>query len=318
VKTHKFYLAPLRGITDRVFRDTYEKHFGRFDYMLAPFVSTIRGNRVRDYHIEDLLPANNESCRKRLIPQIIGNDSEGFLLLSRKFADLGFECVNWNLGCPAPLITRKKRGSGLLPHKDIIEQFLEDVIPKLTIPLSIKTRLGLDNKDDLGVLMPIFNNYPLKEIIIHPRTGSQLYGGTVDIDKFETFLHKSVHTVVYNGDIRTAIDFKYLTDRFPNVDRWMIGRGIIMNPYLLDELKGEAITSGDKNICGIRNFLDDLLQACQSDPPHPGRILGRMKGIWEYLAPNLDETGELGKKIMRCETLAAYQEIIDGTLNICG
>ncbi|MDR2577567.1 MAG: tRNA-dihydrouridine synthase family protein [Chitinispirillales bacterium] len=301
---HNFYLAPLRGVTDSVFRAVYEKHFGQFDYILAPFIPTIRGNRVKDYHIRDILP-DNCNDPKRLIPQIIGNDADGFLLLSRKFADLGFSSVNWNLGCPAPLITRKKRGSGLLPHKETIEKFLDDTVPKLSIPLSIKTRLGLDSKDDLEALIPMFNNYPLTELIIHPRTGAQLYEGTVDIDKFEICLHKSTHTVVYNGDIVSADNFKYLAGRFPNVNRWMIGRGLIRNLNLLKELRNEHT-----QIHTIYDFLNDLLSA---DPnhSHETKILGRMKEIWRYLGTGLDESGELGQKIIRCESISEYQKIVD-------
>jgi tRNA-dihydrouridine synthase len=306
-RKQKFYLAPLRGVTDSVFRNVYEKHFGKFDYMLAPFIPTIRGNRVKDYHIRDILPDNGCNDTKRLIPQIIGRDAEGFLLLSNKFAELGFPSVNWNLGCPAPLITRKKRGSGLLPHKDIIERFLDEVIPKLPIPLSIKTRLGLDSKDDLETLIPIFNNYPLTELIIHPRTGSQLYGGTVDIDKFETCLNKSTHTVVYNGDIISVDNLKYLTGRFPNVNNWMIGRGIVRNPNLLKELRNENTSTQS-----IYDFLNDLISADPNNPSNPNdpndpnhshttKILGRMKEIWRYLGAGIDESGELTQKIMHCD-----------------
>jgi tRNA-dihydrouridine synthase len=305
---HNFYLAPLRGITDTVFRSIYEKHFGQFDYTLAPFVPTVRGNRVRDYHIRDVLPIGNDgNDPKRLIPQIIGNDTDGFLLLCRRFADLGFLSVNWNLGCPAPLITKKKRGAGLLPHKDTVERFLDDVIPKIPIPLSIKTRLGLDSNDDLEKLIPIFNNYPLKELIIHPRTGSQVYEGTVDIDKFELCMKMSRHTVVYNGDIISVDDFKRLSTRFTNVNNWMIGRGIIKNPHLLKELKNEPATST------IHDFLDDLLSSCQNNS-RPIKTLGRMKEIWRYLGYGLDESGALSERIIRCGSMEEYLEAVRATL----
>ncbi|MDR3013702.1 MAG: tRNA-dihydrouridine synthase family protein [Chitinispirillales bacterium] len=300
---HNFYLAPLRGITDRVFRAAFEKHFVRLDYMLAPFIPTIRGDRVKEHHIKDILPDNSSNDPLRLIPQIIGNDSDGFLLLSRRFADLGFASVNWNLGCPAPLITKKKRGSGLLPHKDIIKKFLDDTVPKLSIPLSIKTRLGLNSKDDLEALVPIFNNYPLKELIIHPRTGSQLYDGTVDVDKFEICMKMSTHSIVYNGDIRTVDDFNYLAKRFPNVNNWMIGRGLIRNLNLIGEIKKEPVQP-------IQKFLDDLLDA------HLNRsaVLGRMKEIWRYLGDGLDETGALTEKIMRCKTIDEYKNLLKSFL----
>ena len=326
----EFYLSPLRGITDKIFRAAYERRFGRFDYTVAPFVPTILGSRVKDHHIRDLLPGdgiNNINNDGRLIPQIIGHDPNGFLLLVRKFADTGFASVNWNLGCPAPLVAKKKRGCGLLPHKEIIKQFLDEIIPKIPIPLSIKTRLGYESPNDLEALIPLFNDYPIKELMIHPRTGIQLYGGTVDIDRFENCLSLSKHTIVYNGDIISVNTFKLLADRFPNVNKWMIGRGIVMNPFLLRELR-EAVstessaligssstlstlsTLSTKNASQITYFLNDLLDICK-DHPYPIKVLGRMKEIWRYLGNGIDGWENLSKKVIQCQSLQEYRTIID-------
>jgi tRNA-dihydrouridine synthase B len=318
--TNLFYLSPLRGITDKIFRAAYERHFGRFDRMVAPFIPTISGSRVRDHHIRDLLPDNdsriNNDNNGRLIPQIIGRDPSGFLLLSREFADTGFPSVNWNLGCPAPLVAKKARGCGLLPHREIIEKFLDEVIPKLPLPLSIKARLGYETPDELEALIPLFNNYPLKELMIHPRTGIQLYGGAVDIDRFEACLNISKHTVVYNGDITSVDTFKRLSDRFPRVNKWMIGRGIVRNPFLLDELRryidkaeSSVLTASTKQ-SQITDFLNDLLDACK-DHPRPIKVLGRMKEIWRYLGDGIDGWENLSKNVIRCRSLREYQTIID-------
>jgi len=273
--------------------------------MLAPFVPTVRGDRVRDYHIVDLL---REEERTRLIPQVIGSDSAGFLLLCNKFADMGFSSVNWNLGCPAPLITKKSRGCGLLPHGDIIKRFLDDVIPKLPIPMSIKTRLGLDKNDELYNLMSAFNKCQLREIIIHPRTGAQAYGGKTDLDKFEECLRISKHTIVYNGDICSIDDFKYLAKRFPTIENWMIGRGIIKNPFLLNELKNEVdnsektVISEKEKVKTKQEFLNNLLTE-NLNHYNPTKVLGKMKELWQYMGTNKE-------KILHCETIEEYREMI--------
>ncbi|MDR2591801.1 MAG: tRNA-dihydrouridine synthase family protein [Chitinispirillales bacterium] len=314
-----FYLSPLRGITDKIFRTAYERRFGRFDYMVAPFVPTILGSRVKNHHIKDLLlddnigsiNTNNINNDARLIPQIIGRDTNGFLLLSRKFADMGFKSVNWNLGCPAPLVAKKTRGCGLLPHKDLIKQFLDEAIPKLPLPLSIKARLGYETPNDLEALIPLFNDYPIKELMIHPRIGTQLYDGSVDLDRFETCLNLSKHTVVYNGDIVSVSTFKQLTERFPSINKWMIGRGIVRNPFLLMELR-EAVSinlSVSTKQSQIIAFLDDLLDACK-DHPYPIKVLGRMKEIWRYLGAGIDGWEDLSKKVILCQSLSDYKTII--------
>jgi len=317
-----FYLAPLRGITDNTFRSAYERRFGRFDYIVAPFIPIALGNHVKDHHVKDLLADKGDI---RLIPQIIGRESTGFLLLARKFADMGFTSVNWNLGCPAPLVAKKSRGCGLLPHKDIIEQFLEETTPKLPIPLSIKARLGYESPNDLEALIPVFNNYPIKELIIHPRTGMQQYDVPADLDKFETCLNLSKHPAVYNGDILSVDAFKKLTYRFPDVKGWMIGRGAVRNPFLLKELReyvnggtvsaasaGKALSEEDAS--QITGFLNDMLNACK-DRSHPINILGRMKEIWKYLGEGIDGWGELSKKALKCRSLHEYIELTQQALS---
>jgi len=311
------YLAPLRGITDNIFRSAYERRFGRFDYIVAPFIPMVLGNQVRDHHVKDVLADKGDV---RMIPQIIGREPSGFLLLARKFADLGFTSVNWNLGCPAPLVAKKTRGCGLLPHKDIIKQFLDEAAPRFPIPLSIKARLGYESPDDLEALIPIFNNYPIKELIIHPRTGIQQYDVPVDLDKFEACLNLSKHPVVYNGDILSVDAFKKLTYRFPDIKGWMIGRGIVRNPFLLDELRkyvndgtvpaaSDGKTLSAEEASRITGFLNDILRICK-DRSHPINILGRMKEIWKYLGEGIGEWGELSKKALKCKSLQEYMAIM--------
>jgi tRNA-dihydrouridine synthase len=254
---------------------------------------------------------------------------------------MGFSSVNWNLGCPAPLVAKKARGCGLLPHKDIIKRFLDGVIPKLPLPLSIKARLGYESPNELEALIPLFNDYPIKELIIHPRTGIQLYGGTVDLDRFETCLNISKHTVVYNGDIVSVDTFIRLSKRFPSVNRWMTGRGIVRNPFLLTELRryvdGTASSASTNSFVStestnpsvptvskepyvstasakyqtsqIIGFLDDLTYACK-DHPCPLKVLGRMKEIWRYLGSGIDGWEELSDKVIKCASPQEYKALM--------
>ena len=86
-------------------------------------------------------------------------------------------------------------------------------------------------------LIPIFNRFPLEELVIHPGTGAQMYDGEVDLDMFEQCLGLSQHRVAYNGDIDSLEKFKMLSQRFGSVKRWMIGRGLIGNPFLSEKIK---------------------------------------------------------------------------------
>ena len=202
--TIQLYLAPLRGFTDYIYRNTFIRHFDGFDGALAPFIPTVTADRVKPSHFRDILPENNSTLP--IVPQIISNRSADFINLAVRLFDLGYSSVNWNLGCPFPMVAKKKRGSGLLPYPERIDDFLDKTVSSIPNRLSIKTRLGRRKIADIIELMPIFNRYPLAEIIIHPRTGIQMYDGKTDLDTFERCLAQSDHRVIYNGDI---IDLKH-------------------------------------------------------------------------------------------------------------
>ncbi|HKL86846.1 MAG TPA: tRNA-dihydrouridine synthase family protein, partial [Treponemataceae bacterium] len=220
------YLAPLHGVTNYVYRNAVSRHFTGIDAAMAPFVNSINSETAyakgRGNHFKDLIAENNKGLH--IIPQILSNDFKSFIETATSIKELGYSEVNWNLGCPFPMVTRKKRGSGLLPHPDIIEQFLSEICSKLDMHISVKVRLGLKEPTELTALMPIFNSFPLQKIIIHPRIGTQMYKGTVNIDGFSHAAKLSKHPVMYNGDITNAETFFSLQKRFPDITEWMIGR----------------------------------------------------------------------------------------------
>jgi len=303
------YLAPLRGVTDYIFRSVYAAHFKGYDGALAPFISTVKGNSVKLTHIKDILPENNRTLP--VVPQIIGNNPEEFIILAEQLFAMGYSTVNWNVGCPFPQVTRKKRGAGLLPFPDKIDSFLKQVLTRIPNRVSIKTRLGLNLKSEMQRFIPVFNSYPLAEIIVHPRTAKQMYSGNVDKEGFEEFAATCKHPMVYNGDITTPEVFAELTRRFPSVDRWMIGRGAITNPFFAESLRGihvTALTPGQR----LKSFHDALFEEYRDRIKNPGNVLDKLKGVWFYLAQALPESKTNLKRIQKARKLDHYSEIVWG------
>lgn len=301
-KEEIFYLAPLRGITDHIFRNTFERYFGKFDYLLTPFITTVKGDTVKLSHLRDIDPDKNDL--NRVIPQIIGNNPDEFLVLASAISDLGYKSVNWNLGCPFPPVTKKKRGSGLLPYPDIIESFLEKVMKTIPLPLSIKVRNGLNNENDLYKLIPVFNSFPLKEIIIHPRTGAQMYSGETNPEIFLKCSNLCTHPVVYNGDIVTEKDFQEKSLLYPEINRWMLGRGIVKNPFLLQFLRKKEFKI-DLEV--LKRFHDEIYCLNSSILSGQAHILGRMKELWVYLSESFIENQKYLKKILRSSSTREYE-----------
>ena len=179
-------LAPLKGVTDAIFRTTYAEFFVGVDIAVSPFLSTVKGCRIKPSHLKQVLPDNNR--RMPVVPQIISKTAANFIFLAEALYDLGYSTVNWNLGCPYPMVARKGRGSGMLSKPESIDAFLEQTLGAMRGRISIKMRLGRHHPDEIERLLPVMDRYPIESITIHPRTGIQMYSGKPDLDTFERCL----------------------------------------------------------------------------------------------------------------------------------
>lgn len=302
---NEIILAPLQGYTDAVFRDVYFRHFTGVDQAMAPFISTMGQQRLNMSRLKDVIPENNQNC-KALIPQILGNVAEDFLFLSEKLLSLGYDCVNWNMGCPHSKVAGKRRGSGMLPWPEMVEGLLETIFENLSCKLSIKVRLGRHDKDEILRLLPIFEKYPIEELIVHPRTGVQMYRGSADIDAFETVAANTSHRLVYNGDIMSLRFFERIAARFPHIKRFMIGRGVLANPFLPSEIKGR-LRNRDRDLERIKVLHDELFEIYSRKFYGPVHVTGRMKGFWSYLGSSFPGSRKSIKKMLKAKNREHYQ-----------
>jgi len=299
-------LAPIRGITDCHFRTLFHTYFPGFDCALAPFINPQRYSTFQPKQLKDLLPQENSTLP--VTPQLLHTNADDFLFLANRLHELGYQKINWNLGCPAPMVTKKKRGSGLLPYPDEILTFLDQVLAKLPLKLSIKTRLGYESPEELIYLLPRLDQYPLTEIIIHPRLGKQLYKGIPDRESFVRCLQNTSHTTIYNGDIACKEDYLELQRCFPEIRKWMIGRGALSNPFLAGEIKG--INPGDM-VEQLRSFHDELYSCYGALLSGDAHLLGRMKQLWVFLSDFFPLREKTWKRIKKCRTEKQYKEVTE-------
>jgi len=301
------YFAPLQGVGNRVVRNAFFSRFPGFDAAIAPFIPSTFNAKSDEKQFRDLLPDANVGVP--LIPQILGNEAESFIATSRVLADFGYTEINWNLGCPFPMVANKKRGSGLLPFPELIEQFLEQVCSHISVPLSVKVRLGRNDPREILRLVPIFNAFPLKSVIIHPRIGIQMYEGTVDLDAFSEAALKLKHDVVYNGDIKDVETYESLRKRFPFVTSWMIGRWAIRDPFLPARIKGLPLPADQT--ATIKAFHDDAYHEYREILCGPQHILDKMKELWGYLGLGFSKNQRALKNISHAKTIDAYDRAVD-------
>ena len=304
-------LAPMQGLTEVLFRRVFHRCFPQaFDLAVSPFLSLTHGNLADAWKkIGDVLPETNTDSIP-VVPQILGKECEEFVALANRLYDVGYNEVNWNIGCPMRRVAGKHRGSGILPYPDEVRQVLDGVVPHLKPALSIKMRLGHQHDDEIFRLIPILNDYPLKSITIHPRTGKQQYGGSVNLDRFGEVLPLLKAPVAYNGDIRTVADYQRIMQRFPQVKDVMIGRGALLNPLLPSQIKGIAVGEAE-----ARRFIAELIDEIDRQPLSNEAKIRKTKEYWCLLwhATSINESQS--RELLRTPDLATLQNGIRKTIS---
>ena len=303
------YLAPIQGTTDIIYRNIFPVYFQGVDLAMAPFISPSKKMKPDSYTLRELYPDKNTGIPT--IPQIMSSSPDDFIRFANALYDIGCDTVNWNIGCPFRIVVKKGRGAGILCYPDRVESFLEKTMPALKPKLSIKLRTGLQYPDEILQLLPIFNRFPIEELIIHPRTGAQMYTGEVDLDIFEKCLQLSNLRIVYNGDINSVSKLELLEKRFGSIDHWMIGRGLLENPFLAEEIKFKTIKPYPEKVKIIRAFHDRLFAAYSEILFGPAHITNKMKEIWTYLGGFLENSHKIRKKIWKTHHRDNYVDVVN-------
>ncbi|NOW04692.1 tRNA dihydrouridine synthase [Clostridium beijerinckii] len=300
----KYYLAPMEGITEYIYRNSYEKFFGNVDKYFTPFIVPNESRSLKTKELVDVLYENNKGMN--IVPQILTNDAEGFINTSRKLQQLGYSEVNLNLGCPAKTVVSKNRGSGFLAKREELDSFLDEIFKMDDIKISIKTRIGKDNPEEFYELIKIYNKYPLEELIIHPRTQKDFYGNKPNLNVFRDALSLSNKPVCYNGDIFTINDYNKLVADFPEINTVMLGRGILANPGLINIIKNDI--NMNKNI--LKDFHDEILNRYIEVFPEDIYAINRMKELFGYMIYIFSDNKEYAKKIRSAQKLSDYTEAV--------
>lgn len=305
----KFYLAPMEGITGYIFRNAWEEFFGGMDKYVTPFISPNTKKCFTTKEKRDILPENNQG--KMVVPQILTAHPEYFIDTAKRLHAYGYQEINFNLGCPSGTVITKKKGAGFLAYPGELDQFLEvvfeEIYQKQKMKISIKTRLGIDREEEFYAILAIYNKYPLEELIVHPRVQKDFYKEPVHLDFLEKVLEKSRIPVCYNGDIFTPGLYGSFTERFPAIDRIMLGRGILVNPGLLEQIKTGKHTEKDN----LYSFLNRLCKDYEKELSGEKPVLYKMKELWFYLAHSFTNYEPYAKNIKKAGRLLEYQNVVE-------
>jgi tRNA-dihydrouridine synthase len=299
------YFAPLQESTDFVYRRAHALHFSGIDKYFSPYLLVQKDGGIRKSHLRDTAPENCSGYS--MVPQILAGNSAEFLFLARHLENLGYEEINWNLGCPYPMVTRKGMGSGLLPLPEKIREILDSSLPKLNSRISVKMRAGLVSPDEIFQVVPVLNDYPLSEVIFHPRVAKQLYSGSADRELFGQISGLTIHPLVYNGDLCTKEDYNSAREELPGTANWMIGRGLLKNPFLAMEIKGVQVPGRSEQIAILEHFHEVILSEYTTLLSGQSHLVTRMTKFWEYFCFLFPNPHKAFKRIKKSVNISKYE-----------
>lgn len=299
-----FSLAPMEGITGHVFRRVHAECFGALDRYYTPFITPPRagssfGGRVR----REVDPAANRGLD--VVPQLITKNADEFAWAARLLAEMGYAEVNLNLGCPSGTVVAKGRGAGLLRDPDGLEAFLRDVCRASPLPVSVKTRLGIQDDAEYGRILEVYLRLPLKELIVHPRVQRDRYQGVPRRELYGETLRRAPFPVAYNGDVFGCGDLDALLSAYPDTRHVMLGRGILANPALARMLAGGPAATADE----LRRFHDRLFDAYWEEIG--GNAVFRMKEWWSYARFSFADPLSVHRAVRKVRRVDEYADAVE-------
>lgn len=309
----RIYAAPMEGITGYVYRNAHHHFYPGMDRYYTPFLSPKIKKGMNSKEKNDVIPEHNQNIS--VIPQILTNQPEEFLFLAEKLDAMGYEEWNLNLGCPSGTVVTKGKGCGFLANPDRLRRFFEETFEQLEArglayrKFSVKTRLGMEDPEEILTLMEIYNDYPISEVTIHARVHKDFYKRPVNRQAFKEALAISRHPVCYNGDLFTVKDYEAFTKEYPQVEAVMLGRGLIADPQLEERLRQpEKAMAFDKE--RFFDFHEEVLQGYVEIMSGDRNVLFKMKELWTYMNAQFPGQEKVMKKIKKSNNLMEYRQAV--------
>lgn len=293
-----YYFAPMEGLTDSVFRRLHHRYFPGVDRYYMPFLSPTVHRSLSHKEERELPPA--DSVNFAAVPQILTKNAEDFLWAAQVCRDQGYDEINLNTGCPSSTVVAKGKGSGMLRDAEALDAFLDAVFQKTPLPVSVKTRLGLESPEEFPAILEVFNRYPIRELTVHPRVRKQFYDGQVDGEMFAYAMKHSKIPLCYNGNLFTLSQINALQAQYPQLPAVMLGRGLIADPGML---------SGGTNIALLERFMNELLEIYEADFGGSRNAMFRLKEHWSYLHTRFAGSDRLWKRLRKTTDVSEFRSI---------
>ncbi len=303
-----FCLAPMEGVTDVIFRQVIAKA-ARPDLFFTEFtnVSSFANEKGRENALSRLKIAQTDPP---IIAQIWGKNPDHFSTLANSLKSLGFSGIDLNFGCPDKNVNRAGGGAAMIKTPDLaVECFRNAKENSNGLPVSIKTRLGFSYLDDYKTWLPTLLKESPAALAVHLRTRKEMSKVPAHFELIPDLLtlrekFSPETKLVINGDILSRADAMKLSEKYPALDGFMIGRGVFANPFCF---KNSSYIPTREELLNLLKFHLDLYDA-EPNPPRPYDALKRFYKVYIHSFPG---SSELRAKLMGTKSTAEARKILD-------
>ena len=305
-------LAPMAGVTDRPFRELCRQQGAGLavSEMLSsnPRVWNSTKSKLRmDYHDESGIRS----------VQIAGAEPLAMANAARLTVQLGAQIVDINMGCPAKKVNKKKAGSALLPHPELVRAILESVVDAVDVPVTLKIRTGWDPENRNGLeIAQIAEQAGIQALSVHGRTRQCLFKGEAEYDTIKAIKESITIPVIANGDITSVEKAKYVLDH-TGADAIMIGRGAQGAPWIFNEINHYLNTGQYAQRLAQMEITEILLNHVQALHGFYGDVMGpriARKHVGWYLQEQ-DRLGNFKRKFNAIENSSEQIDALETYLN---
>lgn len=263
-------LAPMQDITTLAFMRLIARYGGPDVYWTEYF--RVYANSHPEKTIVESITKN--PAGRPVVAQMIGNDIPSLVRTAKLLQKLDVAAIDLNLGCPAPVVYRKCAGGGLLRDLAKVDAILGALREAVTVPLTVKTRLGFGQAEEFDALLALFGRHPIDLLTVHGRTVEQMYRPGVRYDLIARAARELKCPVLANGNVFAAAQARRLLAE-TGARGLMIGRGVIRNPWLFDQIRAE-------------------LRGDHSTPPVGRQVLEYIHALWDFeMTPGRKELSQV-------------------------
>lgn len=303
-------LAPMAGVTDSAYRQFIKKLCPEA-VVYTEFLSTdaISYGAKRTLNMMEF----DAALERPFIVQVFGDEPDHFLKAAKVVEEMGADGIDINMGCPAAKVVSSCHGAALIKNPKLAAELVAATKAAVKIPVSVKTRLGWDDKEKLIAFCKGLEDAGADAFAIHGRRYCDKFAGQADWDPIYELKKEVKVPVLGNGDIMTAKD---ALEKIGNLDGVMVGRGTFGNPWLLkdivDAFREKAAKEPTVASMSFSDKVPFILEHCDLSV----RLKGEKRGMLEMrrhlcsYVKGFDGASAMRQRLMTTESLEETKKIL--------